>query len=127
METGAKRILIVDDEAFIRVLLFQTLEELSDVGVEVLTATNGEEAIGLALRYHPQLIFLDVMMPRMDGFEVCRQLKQQEGYNPHIIFLTAKGDSVDRQSASAVGGDEYITKPFDPEYILERAESVLEL
>ncbi len=118
-----KRILIVDDEAFIRVLLFQTLEELSDRGVEVLTATNGEEAMELALRYHPQLIFLDVMMPRLGGLEVCRRLKEE--YSPYVIFLTAKGQPVDRQSASAVGGDEYITKPFDPEYIFARAEEVL--
>ncbi len=126
METK-KRILIVDDEAFIRVLLFQTLEELSDQGVEVLTATNGEEAMELALRYRPQLIFLDVMMPRLGGLEVCRRLKSREDYTPYIIFLTAKGQPVDRQSASAVGGDEYITKPFDPEYILARAEAVLGL
>ncbi len=122
-----KRILVVDDEAFIRVLLFQTLEELGDQGVEILTATNGEEAMELALRYRPQLIFLDVMLPRLSGLEVCRQLKSRDDYHPYIIFLTAKGSSVDRQSASAVGGDEYITKPFDPDYILSRAETWLGL
>lgn len=122
-----KRILIVDDEAFIRVLLFQTLEELGSQGVEILTATDGEEAMELALRYRPQLIFLDVMLPRLSGLEVCRQLKSRDDYRPYIIFLTAKGSSVDRQSASAVGGDEYITKPFDPDYLLSRAETLLGL
>ncbi len=122
-----KRILVVDDEAFIRVLLLQTLEALEDRGVEIMTAVNGEEALEVALRYRPQLIFLDVMLPHMSGLEVCHRLKSREDYRPYIIFLTAKGSSVDRQSGSAVGGDEYITKPFDPDLLLARAEAVLGL
>lgn len=119
-------ILVVDDEAFIRVLLVQALEELADQGVELLTASDGEEGLELAMERQPDVIFLDVMMPRLDGYEVCRTIKEAE-VPSYIILLTAKGQMLDREKGKAMGADEYVTKPFDPDYILKRAAQVLGL
>src|SRR3990170_3424565 len=72
-------ILIVDDEAHIRLLIAQTLEELEEEGVEILTAENGEEALEIIRSEKPRLVFLDVMMPKMNGFDVCRRVKTELG------------------------------------------------
>lgn len=119
-----KQILIVDDEAFIRVLLKQTLEDLEDIGVDILLAADGEEGVEIALRRHPDLIFLDVMMPKLNGYEVCRRIKEADS-QAYIMLLTAKGQAIDKEKGLAVGANEYVTKPFDPDYILERAAEVL--
>ena len=124
--TQAKRILIVDDEAFIRVLLTQTLEELEDQGVELLTAVDGQDALEQALSSHPDLIFLDLMMPRLNGYQVCEQVKAADD-SPYVILLTAKGQALDKERGALVGADEYVTKPFDPDYILGRAAKILGL
>ncbi len=124
--TQAKRILIVDDEPFIRVLLTQTLEELEDQGVELLTAVDGQDALEQALSSHPDLIFLDLMMPRLNGYQVCKQVKAADD-SPYVILLTAKGQALDKERGARVGADEYVTKPFDPDYILERAAKILGL
>ncbi len=121
-----QKILIVDDEAHIRMLIEQTLEELEDKGVEFLTAENGEIAVEIIQEENPQLVFLDVMMPKMNGMEVCRRIKKELGMdNVFIILLTAKGQETDRQKGLDVGADLYMTKPFDPEVLLERAKQVL--
>ena len=119
-----KQILIVDDEAFIRVLLKQTLEDLEDMGVDLLLAADGEEGVEIALRRHPDLIFLDVMMPKLNGYEVCRRIKEADS-QAYIMLLTAKGQAIDKEKGLSAGADEYVTKPFDPDYILERAAEVL--
>jgi len=119
-----KQILIVDDEAFIRVLLKQTLEDLEDMGVDLLVAADGEEGVEIALRRRPDLIFLDVMMPKLNGYEVCRRIKEVDS-RAYIMLLTAKGQAVDKEKGLAVGANEYVTKPFDPDYVLERAAEVL--
>ena len=86
-----QKILIVDDEDHLRMLIEQTLEELEDEGVELLTAANGEEALDLIIEEKPNLVFLDVMMPKMNGIEVCRKVKQELKLNDiFIIILTAK-------------------------------------
>ncbi|GAB4430788.1 MAG: response regulator [Anaerolineae bacterium] len=122
------KILIVDDEAHIRVLMEQTLEELEDEGVEILTADNGEAALEIIKAEHPRLVFLDVMMPRMNGFEVCQLVKRELKLDQiHIIMLTAKGQEYDRQKGIEVGADMYMTKPFDPDEIVEKAVEVLQL
>ena len=121
-----KRILIVDDEAFIRVLLMQTLEELEDLGVELLAAADGEEGLEVALSERPDLIFLDVMMPKLSGYEVCRQIKAEDD-QIYVVLLTAKGQAIDKEEGSDAGADEYVTKPFDPDYILNRAAELLGL
>ena len=121
-----QKLLIVDDEAHIRMLIEQTLEELEDEGVEFLTAENGEIALEIIQREKPQLVFLDVMMPKMNGMEVCRRVKKELGMNDvFIILLTAKGQELDRQKGLDVGADVYMTKPFDPEVLLTKAKEVL--
>ena len=122
----AQKILIVDDEAHIRMLIEQTLEELEDDGVEFLTAENGEIALDIIQEEKPLLVFLDVMMPKMNGMEVCRRVKKDLGMSDiFIILLTAKGQELDRQKGLDVGADVYMTKPFDPEVILNKAKEVL--
>ena len=122
------RVLIVDDEAYVRLLIEQTLEDLEDDGVELLAASNGEEALELIKESPPELVFLDVMMPKKDGIEVCRTLKHELGVsNVYIIMLTAKGQEFDKRSAEEAGADEYITKPLDPDELYAKALEVLGL
>ena len=123
-----QKLLIVDDEAHIRMLIEQTLEELEDEGVNFFTAENGEQALEIIQAEKPHLVFLDVMMPKMNGMEVCRRVKKELGLNDvFIVLLTAKGQELDRQKGQEVGADVYMTKPFDPEKILEKAREVLQL
>jgi DNA-binding response OmpR family regulator len=122
-----KKLLIVDDEAHIRMLIEQTLEELEDEGVNFLMAENGEQALEIIQSENPQLVFLDVMMPKMNGMEVCRRVKKELSINVYIVLLTAKGQELDRLKGQEVGADLYMTKPFDPEVILAKAREVLEL
>ena len=123
-----KKILIVDDEAHIRILIEQTLEDLEDEGVELLTASNGEEALQAIKDEKPNLVFLDVMMPKMSGFDVCNAVKNELGIKDvYIIFLTAKGQEYDKQKGQEVGADLYMTKPFDPDSLLDKAKEILGL
>jgi two-component system alkaline phosphatase synthesis response regulator PhoP len=122
------KILIVDDEPHLRTLIMQSLEELEDEGVDLLTATNGEEALEAIKKEEPNLVFLDVMMPRKNGFDVCKAVKKELGLGHiHIILLTAKGQEFDRQLGQEVGADLYMTKPFDPDALVAKARSVLGL
>ncbi|MCS7029927.1 MAG: response regulator [Gloeomargarita sp. SKYG116] len=122
-----RRILIVDDEPHIRLLLEQTLEDWAEAtGVELLSASNGLDALALIQSQRPNLVFLDVMMPQMNGFDVCRQVKQElalEGI--YIVLLTAKGQEFDKAQGRAVGADQYMTKPFDPDQVVRCAMEVL--
>lgn len=119
-----RKILIVDDEAHIRALLEQTLEDLEDEGVELLTADNGEDALATIATEQPDLVFLDVMMPRMNGYDVCRAVRTELGLTEtRIVLLTAKGQDVDRLRGEEVGADQYKTKPFDPDELRELARS----
>jgi two-component system, OmpR family, alkaline phosphatase synthesis response regulator PhoP len=122
------KILVVDDEAHIRLLIEQTLEELEDRGVEIITADNGVDALETIKTEKPQLVFLDVMMPKMNGFDVCQMVKQQlKMTDVYIALLTAKGQEYDKQKGAEVGADMYLTKPFDPDELLEKAQEVLGL
>ncbi len=122
----SKKILIVDDEPHIRLLLSQTLEELEDQGVEILTATNGQEGLETIQDEQPDLVFLDVMMPKMNGFDVCHQVKNElKITETFIIMLTAKGQEVDKKKGQEVGADLYMTKPFDPDEVLAKAQEIL--
>jgi two-component system alkaline phosphatase synthesis response regulator PhoP len=122
----SKKILIVDDQSFIRTLLEFTLERLEDQGVELLVASDGEKALELALREDPELILLDVALPHLDGYEVCERVRAS-GSNAYVIMLTARGQAKDHQRGVDVGADEYITKPFNPDYILKQAMNILGL
>ena len=124
----SKKILIVDDEPHIRLLMEQTLEELEDEGIELLSAENGEEALNAIAAEKPDLVFLDVMMPKLNGFDVCNAVKNElqiEGV--YIIMLTAKGQEFDKQKGQQVGADLYMTKPFDPDEVVEKSREILGL
>jgi len=119
-------VLIVDDEQHIRLLIEQALEELVDEGVDLYTAADGEEALGVVEAQRPQLVFLDVMMPRRNGFEVARAIREELGMDDtRIVMLTAKGQAYDREQGLAAGADRSLTKPFDPDELLAIARDVL--
>jgi class 3 adenylate cyclase/predicted ATPase/ActR/RegA family two-component response regulator len=121
-------ILIVDDEPHIRLLIAQTLEELEDRDVTLLSATNGDDALELVKTTRPALIFLDVMIPRRNGFDLCQIVKHELGmHDTYIVLLTAKGQEFDRQLGQTAGADTYMTKPFDPDQLLQTALDVLGL
>jgi DNA-binding response OmpR family regulator len=124
----SKKVLIVDDEAHIRLLLEQTLDSLVDEGVDILTADNGGAALALIREERPDLVLLDVMMPVMNGFDVCKTVKNDpELKATFVMMLTAKGQELDRVTGAEVGADLYLTKPFDPDDVLARAAKVLGL
>ena len=123
-----KKLLIVDDEAHIRMLIEQTLEDLEDEGVELLFADNGADALRIIQEERPNLVFLDVMMPKMNGMEVCQKVKKElKITETYIILLTAKGQEVDRQKGLDMGANKYMTKPFDTDEMLAIAEEILNL
>ena len=127
-EVPMPTVLIVDDEQHIRLLIEQALEELEDDGVEFLTAPDGEVALDVVANQKPQLVFLDVMMPKRNGFDVCRTIKQELGLSgTYVVMLTAKGQAYDRQQGLEAGADEYVTKPFDPDELLATARRALDL
>jgi DNA-binding response OmpR family regulator len=123
------KILIVDDEVHIRMLLEQTLEELEeDCGVEILSAQNGEEGLELIRSQKPDVVFLDIMMPKLNGYEVCQRVKEDPAVTGiGIVLLTAKGQEVDRRQGLELGASRYMTKPFDPDEVLRVARELLNL
>ena len=118
-----KKILIVDDEERVRRLIETTL----DIGdFQIFQAKDGEEALKIAQEEKPALILLDIMMPGMDGFEVCKWLKNNsETKSSYIIMLTAKGQKQNIEKGYAVGTDDYFVKPFSPMELLNKVEQVL--
>ncbi len=120
------KILIVDDEPHIRLLLEQTLEELEEKGVTLLLADNGESAVEIIRKERPNLVLLDIMMPKLNGFDVCNKVKNELNMKDvYIIMLTAKGQEFDKKRGEQVGADVYMTKPFNPDTIVEMASNIL--
>ncbi len=120
------KILIVDDEPHIRLLLEQTLEELEEKGVTLLLADNGESAVEIIRKERPNLVLLDIMMPKLNGFDVCNKVKHELNMkNVYIIMLTAKGQEFDKKRGEQAGADVYMTKPFNPDAIVEMVSNVL--
>ena len=116
------KVLVVDDEPFIARSLTFVLRKNS---YEVLEARDGEEALDVIARERPDLVFLDVMMPKLTGFEVAEKIRENADYEAmRIVLLTAKGQDSDRERGESVA-DEYITKPFSPTRILERTRDLL--
>ncbi len=114
----AYRVLVVDDEEPIQELLRYNLEKN---GYEVKTAGDGYKALELARKFQPDLVLLDIMMPKMDGVETCRQLREMPSLqNTFIIFLTARSEEYSEVAAFDVGADDYITKPIKPRALLSR-------
>lgn len=120
------KILIADDEPHIRMLMEQTLEDMEDDGVDILVAKDGAEALAMIKEHTPNIVFLDVMMPKMNGFEVCGEVKNNLNIKDiYIVLLTAKGQEVDKQKGIEVGADIYMTKPFNPDDIVAKAREVI--
>lgn len=118
-----KRILAVDDEPNILLSLEYILEQ---EGYDVHVAHDGEEALEVAERIRPDLILLDVAMPRRDGYEVCRLLRQRGDLSGvRVLMLTAKGQPLERKKGLEVGADVYVTKPFSAEDLLEKIRTAL--
>ena len=117
------RILVVDDEIYIvHILDFS----LGMEGYEVITALDGEQALEKAKESHPDLIVLDIMMPKMDGYETCRALKANpDTKDIPVILLSAKGRTIDQQTGFDVGAEDYITKPFSPRKLVDRINAML--
>jgi DNA-binding response OmpR family regulator len=117
-------ILIAEDERDIRDLITFTL---TYAGYEVLQATNGEEAVKIALAEKPDLILLDVRMPYMNGYEACIKIKSEESLQDlPVVFLSAKGQETEVQTGLQAGAVEYILKPFSPDELIERVRINLE-
>jgi two-component system, OmpR family, alkaline phosphatase synthesis response regulator PhoP len=120
MAMGGTRILVADDEEHIRHLLRMYL---SREGYRVDTAEGGQEALDKVHRLHPDLVLLDVMMPELDGWEVCRRVRRES--NVPVIMLTARGDAFDKVVGLELGADDYVTKPFHPRELVARVRAVL--
>lgn len=115
------RILVVDDETSISDLISTSLRF---VGFDVRTAATGSEALTVAEEFKPHAVVLDVMLPDLDGFEVCRRLRS-EGLNIGVLFLTAKDGMEDKVAGLTIGGDDYMTKPFSLEELVARLRALL--
>ncbi len=123
MENNERAILVVDDEINIRELVRFNLESR---GFKVIEAADGEEALNLAKTKDPALIILDLMLPKIDGLEVCRILKGDPSTKKlPIIMLTALGDEIDKIVGLELGADDYITKPFSPRELVARVRAVI--
>ncbi|MBE4908241.1 response regulator transcription factor [Bacillus luteolus] len=116
-----KKVLVVDDEPSISTLLQYNLNQ---AGFEVITAMDGEEGFQKALDERPDILVLDLMLPKMDGIEVCKQLRQQKVTTP-ILMLTAKDDEFDKIIGLELGADDYMTKPFSPREVVARVKAIL--
>lgn len=124
----SKKVLIVDDEPHIRTLIEQSLDSLEELGVDVELACDGYQAVDSIVKQKPDLIILDLMLPKMDGYEVCKKIKTDPQLEEiHVILLTAKGQEQDKIKGKMVGANDYITKPFDPDPLLSNVKKVLEL
>jgi two-component system alkaline phosphatase synthesis response regulator PhoP len=118
----SQKVLVVDDEEPILELLKYNLEKQ---GYDVRTATDGQIAVDTAKKFHPDLVLLDIMMPRMDGVEACRQLRSiPELQNTFIVFLTARSEEYSEVAGFDVGADDYITKPIKPRALMSRISAL---
>ena len=116
-------VLIVDDDPFVRKLIVTTLEDVAEF--ELMEAANGLEAVELAARKRPELIFLDIDMPELDGIEACRRLRAQPGMaQATVVMLTAAADDAAEREAESAGADLFLTKPFSPLALLRLVDDL---
>jgi len=119
----SNKVLVVDDEPFILRSLSFVLKKGQ---LDVLEARDGEEALALIREHKPKLVFIDVMMPKMNGYDVVRAVRAEEELkDTHLVLLTAKGQESDRAVGMEAGANDYLTKPFSPSKILEMAQQIL--
>ena len=121
---GRGKVLVIDDEEYIQhILNFSFGAE----GFDVLTASDGEEGITKAKNEKPDVIVMDIMMPKMDGYEACKRIKADpDTKDIPVILLTAKGREADRKLGADAGADDYVVKPFSPGRLIERVEGMLQ-
>ncbi len=120
----AKKIALVDDEPNILLSLEFLIER---AGYDVQTASDGDAALALVESWQPDMLILDVNMPKRDGFEVCQSLRANPNFKDlKIIMLTAKGREVEREKGLAIGADDYVTKPFSTQEIIDKVKALLE-
>ena len=118
-----KKVLVVDDDVFIRRMIEIRLKAAD---VNVIEAENGEEAVEKTISERPDLIIMDIMMPRMDGFQACEAIRSNtEISGTPILMLTARGQQIDLEKAMALGILEYITKPFSPKELAKKVVKIL--
>ena len=118
-----RRVLLADDDPGLRRLIGTTL---GTEDFDLLQAVDGEEALQIARQQHPELVLLDVNMPKLDGFEVCRHLKSEPATSGiKVVMLTARSEEVDRARGREAGADEYFTKPFSPVQLLNKVYALL--
>jgi two-component system alkaline phosphatase synthesis response regulator PhoP len=121
-----KKVLLADDEERILGLVKATLG--IDTRYEIILASDGQEALDACRKEMPDLVFLDLLMPKMDGYQVCREIKQSpETSAIKVVMLTAMAQEADRRTALKVGADDYMTKPFSPTALLSKVEEMLGL
>lgn len=122
MGKPTQKVLVVDDEEPILELLKYNLEKQ---GYEVKTAADGQQAVDVARKFHPDLVLLDIMMPKMDGVEACRQIRAMpELINTFVVFLTARAEEYSEVAAFDVGADDYILKPIKPRALMSRISAL---
>lgn len=122
MGKPTQKVLVVDDEEPILELLKYNLERQ---GYEVKTAADGQQAVDVARKFHPDLVLLDIMMPKMDGVEACRQIRAMpELINTFVVFLTARAEEYSEVAAFDVGADDYILKPIKPRALMSRISAL---
>ena len=119
MSVKTKVLLVDDEKTLVKALKFNLEKE----GFEVVEAFDGEEALKKAFEINPDIIILDLMLPGLDGFEVCREIRKKEEIP--IIMLTAKGEDIDKVLGLELGADDYMTKPFNPRELLARIKAIL--
>ncbi|HLG72678.1 MAG TPA: response regulator [Chloroflexota bacterium] len=115
-------LVVIDDEPYaLRAMSYLLTRE----GYEVVTASNGEEGLQRVQELRPPLVFLDIMMPQLDGYEVCQRIRSDPSLNgTYIVMLSAKGQQVDRERGLAEGANEYMTKPFSPREVVKRLAEI---
>ena len=115
-----RKILIVDDEKnIVDIIAFNLKKE----GYTVITAADGEEGVQKAMEENPDLILLDIMMPKLDGYEVCKKIREKK--NTPIIMLTARAEELDKVLGLELGADDYVTKPFGVRELMARVKAIL--
>ena len=123
-----KNVLIAEDQPDSLQLMEDILEAFHPYGVRVFSARDGKEALEIALRERVDLVLLDIMMPEISGFDICKAIKDDpEMADCYVIMVSAKAEGQDRRLAAEVGADEYLTKPFDVLHVLERVGSALKV
>ena len=121
---AGKRVLVVDDEKFVRELI---KIKLGRCGLAVIEATNGQEAVEMAQTQKPDIILMDVMMPKMNGFEACEKLKSHpDTARIPIVMLTARGERSNQEKGLAIGAADYMSKPFSPQKLAELVIEILQ-